>query len=353
MSCRATLLAFAIALARADAVPCLAAETAPCAEDKRIECIEYRPNDVVHLYAAPGATLRIQLGAGEKVEGLHVSDQRTLAAEEPEPPTRAETVAESPNGNRSATCDPNLCRSVVENFVYVMPRRELTGQPFFLQTQWCDGAGKCQPVPYAFELQAKLPAPAQVASLESGAASPPATQYFGVRFVYPERDAAERKREQEARVAAWRAAHPPVPRPVHAAAALAAAQACALTPGANYRYLFRGAPELKPNEVCDDGRTTFVRFNGLRRVPNVYTYLPDGTETNGFGYAAEPDPSGTTLRIAKTATRWCLRDGDRAGCIYNSGGDPEGRTASTVVSAARTPLPAADPGAAQFQGGAQ
>ena len=161
------LALLAIGCAALGALPCLAAETQPCADDKRIECIDYRPNDVVHLYAEPGATLRIQLGAGEKVEGLHVSDQRTLAAEEPAAPTRMDAVAERPTGNHSASCDPNLCRSVVENFVYIMPRRELTGQPFFLQTQWCDGAGKCRPVPYAFELQAKAP-PSPAAGTRSG-----------------------------------------------------------------------------------------------------------------------------------------------------------------------------------------
>jgi type IV secretion system protein VirB9 len=332
------LALLAIGWAALGALPCLAAETKPCADDKRIECIDYRPNDVVHLYAEPGATLRIQLGAGEKVEGLHVSDQRTLAAEEPEAQTRMDAVAERPAGNHSASCDPNLCRSVVENFVYIMPRRELTGQPFFLQTQWCDGAGKCQPVPYAFELQAKAPpspASAQVASLNGAGATaqdePP--HYYGVRFLYPAREAAERAREQAAKATAWRAAHPVVRR----AAPRAPAQPRV---DANYRYLYRGAQELKPDAVWDDGRSTFVRFNGLRRVPNVYTYLPDGTETNGFGYTSEPDASGTTLRIGKTAARWCLRDGDRAGCLYNGGPDPEGRASSTVAPVApAAPVP--------------
>ena len=326
MTRRVVLSAFI--LTAAQAVPAVAAETQPCADDKRIECIEYRPNDVVHVYAAPGETLRIQLGAGEKIAGLHVSDQRTIAAEEPEPQTLQSQQADGPSNGRIASCDPNICRSVVANFVYLMPRRDLTAQPFFLQTEWCNGAGTCQPVPYAFELTtARATPPKQVASTD--AAVPPAAPapvYYGVRFLYPARDAEERQREKAAKVAAWVAAHPPAQ---HLARAVLPAVP---QPVANYRYAFRGAAELKPDQVWDDGRSTFIRFNGLRRVPNVYTYLPDGTETNGFGYAAEPDATGTTLRIGKTAARWCLRDGDRAACIFNVGSDPEGRASPTIAA---------------------
>lgn len=333
-----TLLAYA--LTGATTIPAFAAETKPCADDRRIECIDYKPNEVVHIYAAPGQTMRIQLGEGEKIGGLFVSDQRTIG-NEPGEQSPGQQVADGGSSAKIAHCDPNLCRSVVDNFVYIMPRRELTAQPFFLQMELCDGAGKCEPVPYAFELSTSVPtppsAPKQVASAGETVADGTATgasvrPYYGVRFLYPAREAAERKREQAAKAAAWRAAHPPVAR---------ARLPPVPQPSANYRYAYRGSAELKPDEVWDDGRSTFIRFSGLRRIPNVYAYLPDGTETNGFGYASEPDATGTTLRIGKTAAKWCLRDGEsRAGCIFNAGPDPEGRTVPTITGA--TPLRSAN-----------
>lgn len=333
MSLRIALSAFV--LTSAAALPALAADPKPCADDNRIECITYRPNEVVHLSAAPGQTLRIQLGDGEHVAGLFVSDQRTIGNEPAEQASATQQMAEGgQNGGKIASCDPNLCRSVVENFVYIMPRRDLTAQPFFLQMQWCDPAGKCQPVPYAFELSTihtDKPVGREVASnsnivpADATVSAPAQKPYYGVRFTYPDRDAAEKKREREAKAAAWRAAHPEALR---RKASVPVAQV-----PVNDHYLYRGDASVKPDRVWDDGRSTFIRFNGLRRVPNVYAYLPDGTETNGFGYTSEPDTAGTTLRIGKVAARWCVRDGEHvAGCIFNEGADPEGRYSPTVAS---------------------
>lgn len=335
MSLRIALSAFV--LTAAASLPALAAEPAPCADDTRIECITYRPNEVVHLKAAPGETLRIQLGDGEHVAGLFVSDQRTIGNEPTEQASANQQVAEGGSSGRIASCDPNLCRSVVANFVYIMPRRDLTAQPFFLQMEWCDPTGKCQPVPYAFELStipAAKPSGRDVASAgniipaDATVSAPAPKPYYGVRFTYPKREADEMKREKEAKAAAWRAAHPEALRRKRAVPVAQVPM--------NDHYLYRGDPSVKPDKVWDDGRSTFIRFNGLRRVPNVYAYLPDGTETNGFGYASEPDETGTTLRIGKIAARWCVRDGEKVtGCIFNWGSDPEGRSSPTVASVTR------------------
>ena len=72
--------------------------------------------------------------------------------------------------------------------------------------------------------------------------------------------------------------------------------------GLQLGHAYRGAPELKPDQVWDDGRTTFLRFNGNRRIPNVYGYLPDGTETTGSASLPSPTPPaprcGSGRRIA-------------------------------------------------------
>jgi type IV secretion system protein VirB9 len=330
----------AILLATTFATPVLAADPKACADDPRMQCIDYKPNDIVRVYLAAGATFRIQLAPGEEVDGLVVSDQRTIGREDEEPPSAQEIAAGAQGGKQVATCDPNMCRSVVGNFVYVMPRRDLAAQPFFLQGRWTDVSGKAHSTPYAFELQTRPPqlgAGQKLASNRQTAtdAQPLAQTFYGVRFTYSERDAEERKRAAAARAAAWRAAHPPqpyVPPPTPSVPQLSA----------NWQYAYRGAPEVKPDEVWDDGRTTFLRFNGNRRIPNVYAFLPDGTETNGFGYTSEPDATGTIIRIGKTDRRWCVRDGDKTGCLYNAGGDPEGRTVPTVApqTVPITPIPA-------------
>ncbi len=315
-----TLLAAATML---HVVPALAAIDPPAASglDGRMRVVPYSRSNPVQLYAAPGASLRIQLGADEEVVQIVVSDQATIAPEE-EAPGAAMTVS-SPLGTPApaqkgpASFDPNLCRSVAGNFVYLKPLRALDPQPLFIQTKRCaPEAVRCEMVPYTFELLTKAGDPKMTAAAAA----------WDVTFTYPDRDKAARLAEQRkayaARLTAWRerqAMRPPSPS----------------APGvtANWRYGYRGSDAVRPDQAWDDGRTTFLRFNGNRRVPNVYRQLPDGHEGLA-SYATEPDAGGTVLRISRTETKWFIRDGDAAGCLFNVGSDPDGKTAATVASAA-------------------
>ena len=273
------------------------------------------------------------------------SDQGYISAmpddEAPEPSAVSATLggnaASAPKGPSS--CDRNLCRNVAGNFVYLKPLRELDPQPLFIQAQRCrepgldpaqcgivPGSGqacvdvaRCEQVPYVFEL---LTRPGDLR------ANTPHTAW-DITFTYPDREqaarAAEAKKQQDARMAAWRERQALKPPPPSAPAV-----------SANWRYGYRGSQAVQPDEAWDDGRTTFLRFNGNRRVPNVYRRLPDGQEAIP-AYAAEPDAAGVTLRIARTEAKWFIRDGDEAGCLFNVGPDPDGRTANTVASAAPAP----------------
>ena len=317
-----TLLAAATML---HAPPALAAIDPPAASglDQRMRVVPYSRSNPVQLYAAPGASLRIQLGGDEEVVHIVVSDQATLTPEEDVPPAGGATTVSSALGTPSpgqkgpASCDPNLCRSVAGNFVYLKPLRALDPQPLFIQTKRCAAdTGKCEMVPYTFELLTKPGDP----KLTAAAAA------WDVTFTYPDRDKAARLAEQRkayaARLAAWRerqALRPPAPS----------------APGvtANWRYGYRGSEAVRPDQAWDDGRTTFLRFNGNRRVPNVYRQLPDGHEGLA-SYATEPDAGGTVLRISRTEAKWFIRDGDAAGCLFNVGSDPDGKAAATVASAA-------------------
>ena len=48
-----------------------------------------------------------------------------------------------------------------------------------------------------------------------------------------------------------------------------------------------------------------------------------------LGY--KPAMAGTTLRIARTESKWFIRDGDEAGCLFDLGPDPDGKNAMTVA----------------------
>ena len=275
------------------AAPTLAAVDPPAASglDHRMRVIPYDRNNPVQLYAAPGAALRIQLGADEEVVRIVVSDQATLVPEE-EPPSAATlastTGATSAQGSGGApkgpaSCDPNLCRDVAGNFVYLKPLRPLHPQPLFIQTKRCAAdTGRCEMVPYAFELLTR-PGDPKLAAPDAA---------WNVTFTYPDRERAARDAEQRkayaARVAAWRERQALRPSPP-----------AAPKRDDNWRYGYRGSAAVQPDQAWDDGRTTFLRFNGNRRVPNVYRQLPDGRE--GIpAYATEPDPAGVVLRIART-----------------------------------------------------
>lgn len=301
----------------------------PCEDDPRVLCVEHDPNRTVQLYAAPGATLRIELAQNETIKGVIVSDEATLGGEDETPPDTTARQAEAVGSTRESTCDRNLCRSVKGRFAYLMPRAEMVPQPIFLQSQVCDDAGKCHDDGYIFELRTR-PGDMTVATPNT---------YFGVRFLYSARDAAAAKAAAAAR---WQAQQAARDAAAQDRADNAPPPASLPGPHANFRYLFRGSEDVKPDRIWDDGRTTFIRFLGNRRLPVVYVTLPDKRESE-ISYAPEPDASGNTIRIPKTARRWCLRDGDVAGCVYNVGSDPDGRFAPTI----------ADPQGSSTAGGAR
>jgi type IV secretion system protein VirB9 len=284
MKIRAAMLATTLLFG----VPALAAIDPPAASpaDGRIRSLVYDPNNPVEIYTVPGASLRLELGADETVVQIIVSDQDTIAPDPTAPPPVA-TVSTNPLGGQGSqippSCDANMCRSVAGNIVYIKPIRALDPQPLFIQTQRTNAHGKPEMVAYTFELLTKP------AADKDGKAIP---TVWGVRFTYPER-------AKQAQAAAWaqqRAASAEVARQT---ASLAHPVSNAPPPDANYRYGYRGAVSLQPDQAWDDGRTTFLRFNGNRRLPNLYSLLPDGHESIPAS-APEPDESGNTLRIART-----------------------------------------------------
>ena len=298
-------------------IPALALVNPPASTgaDPRMRTVVYNRNDPVELTAAPGTTLRIEFGIDESVTGVVVSDQGTIAPEMVPAQTGYGAMVGGLASSASkgpSSCDPNLCRSVINNFVYLKPLRSLDPQPVFIQTSRVNAFGKTETVPYTFELLTR-----------TGQQSAAAGTTWSVTFVYPERIRA-------ARLVAWRKRKAQQDEAARVRLAISPPGPAYPSQEANWRYGYRGSASVQPDQAWDDGRTTFLRFNGNRRVPNIYSRSPDGHESIP-AYATEPDAMGTTLRVSSTKTKWFIRDGDEAGCMFDLGPDPQGATAMTVV----------------------
>lgn len=295
---------------------------APAGPDPRVRVIAYDPQQVVKLYAVPGATLTIQLAPGEAVAGLPVSDQALLDAPEAAGPSGPLALVGGPSERvatgRGATTDRNLFTAVRGNFVMLKPLRELDPQPLFIIGRHTDpGTGREVMRAYTFEL-----------STRAGplTADAPNTYYL-VRFTYPadERAAAEASRQAKA-AAAVAARKQREER--QARERLRVAQA---TPsGVNWNYDGQGDRALAPAEVWDDGQSTFLRFPGNRRIPAIFSVLPDGREA-AVNYSA--DARGL-VTIHQTGPTLRLRDGDLVLCILNRAVDATGRNPGTGTTSA-------------------
>lgn len=323
MNIRAVLLATTLL----HAAPALALVDPPSASknDGHVRSVVYDPNNPVQLFVSPGASLRIELGADEQVATIVVSDQRTITPTPEAPPPS--NVTGGLGGQASqvpSSCDPNLCRSVAGNFVYLKPLRQLDPQPLFIQTSRTGEDGKLQMIPYTFVLLTK---PADAASNSNIWASTPTV--WSVTFTYPARIKA-------AQVAAWIRQKHVADEAQQKLAEMTKGAPVAVSSHDNVRYGYRGSAAVRPDAVWDDGRSTFLRYNGNRRIPNVYNRLPDGHESIP-AVSPEPDATGNTLRIAHTEAKWFMRDGDEAGCVFDLGPDPDGRSTATIADARVTP----------------
>lgn len=118
------ILAATVALPLSFAMPAAAQEVpAPAGDDPRVRVIAYNPQQVVKLYAAPGATLTIQLAAGETVAGLPVSDQTLLDHPEPDGPGPLAAAG----GRPALTC---------WNHPANWPRRRATARRAWMSGRW-------------------------------------------------------------------------------------------------------------------------------------------------------------------------------------------------------------------------
>ncbi len=305
-------------------------------KDARVRVVTYDRDNPTVLVTAAGASIAIEFGADETIEKVVASDQGTWAPEDEFVAPDAQTVADRAGGGARqgagermdagkspASCDPNMCRSASANFLYLKPLRQLDPQPLHVLTKRCvPGAERCEMVPYAFKLTAAASKDGDPrAAVESAA--------WDVRFVYP-------GREHAARAARWRAGRAERAAEARERADLAPPPPALPQARDNRRYGYRGSAAVMPdpNGVWDDGRTTFLRFSGNRRVPNLYRELPGGVEGT-TPYAVEADAAGVTILAAGVAHKWIVRDGDETGCVFP---EPSGLFRPGVATIAAAPI---------------
>lgn len=326
-------LALASVATLALSYPVISAETpAPCGPDPRERCVAFAPGQIVRLYAAPGATLAVELPATERVAFVGTSDNQLLQGGEP-----VERMVSG--GDGSSTADPNLMTSVPRtdgatgNFVMLKPLRHLEPQPLTVLAWWTNPTSGARELRrHTFELRTR---PGELTE------DVPDT-FFAVRFSDPvgARIVAEAEREKARKAAAERWAAQRAEREERATAARLVQAAALGTNLQNTAYDGQGtpsdraalapAPSATAPAVWDDGQRTYLRYPGNRRPPMPYQVLPDGTEAV-VGQSTNPDPTtnGNILVLHGVFPMLRLRDGDNVLCIVNRAYDPTGQNPGT------------------------
>lgn len=261
--------------------------------DTRVRCVAPSPSQVVLLRTRPGASLVIELPDNERVLAVPVSDNTLMTRGQGEAAVRL--PSEEENG---ATVDGNLSVAVRGGAVVVKPHGPLAPQPFFVLTE---REGKQHR--YAFELHADTEAP----------------YYYSVRV----RNIAAEQQENRARAAKQQ--HVREQRVTRNKLVQAQAAPCTTIAGVNRRYAGQGDAALAPSEVCDDGRSTYLRFPGVQRMPAIFSILPDGRE------AAVNVSTGTDgwVTVHEHSPMLRLRDGGRVLCLINHGYVAAGQNPNT------------------------
>ncbi|NKE48560.1 TrbG/VirB9 family P-type conjugative transfer protein [Roseomonas frigidaquae] len=295
---RSRVAALAAALCTGTVAPALALEEpAPCSAragaDPRVRCANATTDKVVLLRAERGAALLIELPDGERVVGVPVSDDMLMRGGRA---GSVRVVAEGPGpAEDRPTVDGNLSVAVRGSTVVLKPHADLVPQPFFVLTERDGG----RPTRYRFQLE----------TVGTGAG------FYSVRLRNVAAEEGDRRARWETTAAARQE------RAARERLAQASAAPCSAAAGVHHRFAGRGDAALAPQEACDDGRQTHLRFAPGQRIPAVEASLPDGRDG---AVGVTPGPGGWVTVHAR-APRLTLRDAGRALCILNLGLGMPGR----------------------------
>ena len=219
------------------------------AHDARMKTVTYNQDDVTKVVGYYGYSTDIELAPGESVVDIAIGD--SLAWE----------IAPS------------------SNHLFVKPREENAVTNMTVVTN---------KRVYQFALDARRSTSANDRQM-----------YFQVRFNYPGDKAALAKAQQDQRIAEARA------RMVDSAFAKANLPI-------NWNYYVRGERQIRPVEIYDDGRFTFMRFPGAQEIPAVFMINADGSESIVNGAM-----QGDQYVVQVVAKQLVLRKGQSVACLEN------------------------------------
>lgn len=132
------------------------------------------------------------------------------------------------------------------------------------------------------------------------------SMYFQVRFDFPEDRAAEAKALEQQRVA-------------DAKARMVDSSFNQSNLPINWNYYACGTRQIRPSEVFDDGRFTYMRFPGAQEIPAIFMINADGSESIVNG-AMRDD----RYVVQVVARQLVLRKGQSVACLQNRSYNPYG-----------------------------
>lgn len=290
----------ALACACVTALPAMAAQV-PVAgrHDQRVRYVDYNKDDVTVIYVQRGTATRIILEQDEKI--LRDSSATGFAAD-------------------CAKTELEWCirADVGANQVLVKPKLGATHNNLELKTDKRDYSFAFTVLPDA------RPAPGAALSLASGAGRVP---MYRVSFRYPRGGAHERGNGQSAQDDA------------SADRQLAVRLSAARPQPRNWHYtmkVMKGAQDIVPSLVFDDGRFTYFRFPANREVPAIFFVAPTGEEARVNVHMNERNPS--LVVVERLGRRFVLRLGGATVGVWNEAFDPDGvaaRNGTTVDGVSR------------------
>lgn len=107
----------------------------------------------------------------------------------------------------------------------------------------------------------------------------------------------------------------------------------------NWNYtmqVMKGAQDIAPSMIFDDGRFTYLRFPANREIPTIFHVSPNGEEARVNFHLNEADTA--LLAIERLGRRFVLRLGGATVGIWNEAFDPNGvppRDGTTVDGVVR------------------
>ncbi|MER8492177.1 TrbG/VirB9 family P-type conjugative transfer protein [Mesorhizobium australicum] len=257
------------------------AEDTPLAgkHDARMRYLAYRPDEVVRLSTAVGATLVVTFAANETVAAVAVSNSKDLAA---------------------------LPRA---NYLFFKASRMLPPQPVIVLAESESGTRR-----YVFSISTRA-----MPKLDEQQPD----LYYSVQFTYPADEAAARRKDAERRSILGQG-RAKVLHDERVQDLLNRPAATTSPDESNFHYVAKGDRSLSPLQVFDNGFTTVFGFASNSRIPSLYIINPDGKEA-----AANYTVKGDYVEVSAVAREWRLRDGNTVLSIFNRAYDPVGRAPGT------------------------